>query len=144
VDKTITWASGYAHIWKPGYHRPRFGKRARRADIVLEDKLGRQLKSNELSHHKDGNRANDSPDNLEVKDISQHGREHRLADMPVTVQRRDGVYWNSGSRKFVVCVSVGGKRYNLGCFTNKESALQMRERARKEHPAGILKELESL
>jgi hypothetical protein len=34
--------------------------------VVMEKKLGRSLKKGESVHHKDGNRTNNDPDNLEL------------------------------------------------------------------------------
>lgn len=44
--------------------------------VVLMEKIGRPLADNELSHHKDGNRQNNAPDNLELKTRTGHAREH--------------------------------------------------------------------
>lgn len=43
---------------------------------VMEQVLGRKLKPNEVVHHKDGNKKNNSPDSLEVLEWSEHSREH--------------------------------------------------------------------
>ena len=46
--------------------------------IIMENKLGRSLKKGEIVHHKDGNKSNNQPDNLELKEsIQQHLYEHR-------------------------------------------------------------------
>jgi HNH endonuclease len=45
--------------------------------LVMEQHLGRKLLPDEDVHHKDGNRLNNSPDNLEVLDHSAHTRRHR-------------------------------------------------------------------
>ena len=70
--------SGYAYVWKPGDNGQR-GKRVKRANLVLEEKLGRSLEANEIAHHKNNNRADDSPDNLEIKDFVEHSRDHANA-----------------------------------------------------------------
>ncbi|MFN2597444.1 MAG: HNH endonuclease [Pyrinomonadaceae bacterium] len=44
--------------------------------IIMELLLGRRLKRGEHVHHKDGNRMNNSPDNLEVVDGAAHNRAH--------------------------------------------------------------------
>ena len=44
--------------------------------IVAEEKLGRPLKHGEIVHHKDGDKRNDSPENLEIMTQSEHIREH--------------------------------------------------------------------
>ena len=43
---------------------------------VAEEMLGRPLKPNEIVHHKDGNKRNNDPNNLEVMTQSEHIREH--------------------------------------------------------------------
>jgi Trp operon repressor len=45
--------------------------------VVAERKLGRALLTGEIVHHKDGNRHNNAPENLEVITQAQHIREHR-------------------------------------------------------------------
>ena len=44
---------------------------------VMEQKLGRKLKSGEVVHHKDENKRNNDPDNLELKaNYSEHMKQH--------------------------------------------------------------------
>lgn len=43
---------------------------------LLAQKLGRPLAENEQAHHIDGNPNNNDPSNLEVRDRSEHIREH--------------------------------------------------------------------
>jgi len=43
---------------------------------VMENKLGRKLKKGELAHHKDNNKRNNNPDNLEVTNKNDHGKHH--------------------------------------------------------------------
>lgn len=46
--------------------------------VVVENHLGRLLTPDEVVHHKDGDKFNNSIDNLEVLGNSQHVREHKL------------------------------------------------------------------
>lgn len=46
--------------------------------IVAERILGRPLKADEVVHHKDHSRRNNSPDNLEVMTRAEHSRMHTL------------------------------------------------------------------
>jgi hypothetical protein len=42
---------------------------------IMEQKLGRKLKSGEIVHHKDGNNENNNPDNLQlISSIKNHNR----------------------------------------------------------------------
>lgn len=44
--------------------------------VVLENHLGRLLDKSEVVHHKDGNKLNNSVDNLEVLTQSEHAKIH--------------------------------------------------------------------
>lgn len=43
---------------------------------VLEKKIGRKLLPHEIAHHKDHDKQNNNPDNLEVKNKITHGKVH--------------------------------------------------------------------
>lgn len=45
--------------------------------MVMMEKLGRDLNSNEVVHHIDGNKKNNSIENLELTTASEHARIHR-------------------------------------------------------------------
>ena len=45
--------------------------------LVMENKLGRYLQPSELVHHKDGNRANNRTENLQLVSAAEHGELHR-------------------------------------------------------------------
>jgi len=64
----IAMSDGYAMILDPsGATNPSGGrKRIMRSRIVMEEKLGRKLKRNEIVYHIDLNKSNDDPENLEL------------------------------------------------------------------------------
>jgi biotin operon repressor len=74
---SIQW--GYHYIDKQGYmvncsdRKNKYYVHRR----VMEEKLGRKLKSNEIVHHIDGNKLNNNPDNLELTNRSEHINKHR-------------------------------------------------------------------
>lgn len=67
---------GYVYVRHPGHPRAKKDGRVKRADLVMEQKLGRPLLPGEVVHHKDKDRANDSPENLELMTRSEHQRMH--------------------------------------------------------------------
>jgi len=66
----------YVFVLRPDHPRAYRGY-VKRADLVLEKKLGRCLTRNELAHHKDHNTLNDHPTNLEVMSHLEHMRLHQ-------------------------------------------------------------------
>lgn len=54
---------------------------------VAESMLGRPLKRGEIVHHKDGDKHNNSPENLEVMTQSEHIKAHR-AEMIAAAERK--------------------------------------------------------
>ena len=66
-------ADRYVELWTP--NGPELEHR-----VVMARVLGRPLLSDELVHHRDRNRQNNDPANLELTNHSDHAREH-VAEM---------------------------------------------------------------
>lgn len=47
--------------------------------VVVENSIGRLLKDDEIVHHKNENKHDNTLENLEIKQHSEHTREHQLA-----------------------------------------------------------------
>lgn len=66
-------------IYTNGYHVQQLdGERLYTHRRIMENHLGRRLKSSEHVHHKDGNKLNNDIDNLEVITQHEHLRNHAL------------------------------------------------------------------
>lgn len=59
---------------KPTTYRKSFGRHAHR--VIMEETVGRPLRSDEIVHHIDGNAQNNSPENLTIVTRAEHGRIH--------------------------------------------------------------------
>lgn len=69
-DHPRAWSTGYVYVHT----------------IIAEYKLGRLLKPGEIVHHKDGNRKNNVPWNIEISNRSKHARNHgKLKGLTVAV-----------------------------------------------------------
>jgi len=73
-------SQGYFWIHKPDHPRSNGGY-VKRCVLSLENKLGKHLNDGEFPHHIDGNRLNDSPENLEPVTRSSHFTIHLLNNL---------------------------------------------------------------
>lgn len=71
------WNGG--NHYQDGYLFKRVAKGSYRGEhrIIVEDVLGRELTNEEIIHHADGNKLNNSPDNLKVVTRAEHIEIHR-------------------------------------------------------------------
>lgn len=62
------------------YHRIRISKTKSQDEhrLIMEEKLGRKLSSDELVHHKNEDKADNEPDNLELTNRSEHAKYHAI------------------------------------------------------------------
>ena len=79
------------------------GKRKDVHRYIMETILGRELESNEVVHHKDGNKLNNNPDNLMLMTKSEHARLHMTLlsnfNLRTKEERSDDLHkaWESGA-----------------------------------------------
>lgn len=71
---------GHINADKNGYHKINVGIRKRKKlhRYIMEQHLGRTLSKDEIVHHIDGNKHNNSIENLVVMTNAEHSRLHRL------------------------------------------------------------------
>lgn len=78
--------SGYVMEYSPDHPRASSAGRIFQHRLVMECVLGRLLEPEEQVHHKDHNRTNNDPSNLEIVDASSHSTYHGL-QRPTVVDR---------------------------------------------------------
>jgi hypothetical protein len=79
-------ANGYVLLYLPATHRfasmcvgglkGRYRRYIAEHRLVVAESIGRPLSRQEIVHHKDGNRANNALDNLELTALGQHSKDH--------------------------------------------------------------------
>lgn len=74
--------NGYVFVYAPD-HPSAHGGVVQEHRLVMEKVIGRYLESYEVVHHRDGNRLNNDPSNLELKTRGRHISEHFKASHEV-------------------------------------------------------------
>lgn len=81
-ETAIFMKNGYIAYFMPGHISADAAGLVYAHRLVAEEKLGRHLKEGEVVHHIDGNKHNNSPDNIIVFDSkSSHTRYHRTGEI---------------------------------------------------------------
>ena len=122
-------ANGYIEIHFPGHQRARKNGYVFEHIVVLEEKLGRQLKPNEQCHHIDGNKQNNDPDNLIPLDIREHqlvtAYERRMKNMVPCTMCNQLVYKKPSEQRkrknhfcSRTCLGKWSKENGKGVFVN--------------------------
>lgn len=82
-------ARGY-RINTAGYKEFTRGEHKGRSEhvVIMESIIGRKINCNEHVHHKDRNKLNNNPSNLQLLTISEHAALHRKEDIEAGITRR--------------------------------------------------------
>ncbi len=75
--KPYNTKEGYRQIYKPNSPEARDNGYAPEHRVIASKKIGRPLRDNEVVHHRDGNKLNNKPSNLQVMTRSEHWKTHR-------------------------------------------------------------------
>jgi len=86
------------HKWEYTTIRINKNKTGMRHRLLMEQYLGKKLKSNEVVHHKNGNKRDDRLKNLEVQPLSQHTSEFMKKFWK---KCKNGKYWCNGCKKYL-------------------------------------------
>ena len=68
--------SGYEYIYMPEHPNAMKSGYVGKHRLVLENKLGRFLKNNEVAHHVNENKLDNRPENIELMSFSEHSSLH--------------------------------------------------------------------
>lgn len=102
---------GGKYVDKAGYVRVRLsnGSYAFEHRLVAAIKLGRPLTTNEHTHHVNGNKQDNRPENIEIHTNSSHGRlhaqQHKERGEPIPINRPAAILKRAQNRKAnrVIC-----------------------------------------
>lgn len=75
--KPYNTKEGYRQIYKPNSPEARDSGYAPEHRVIASKKIGRPLRDNEVVHHRDGNKLNNKPSNLQVMTRFEHWKTHR-------------------------------------------------------------------
>ena len=70
--------NGYLYIYKPTHPNSIKSGYVAEHRLVAEEKIGRFLKNNEVVHHINEKKHDNSPDNLQVMTASEHNKLHAI------------------------------------------------------------------
>lgn len=79
---------GYVMVYMPEHHSTKDGRYVYVHRLVMEEVLGRPLTENENIHHKNGDKSDNRPQNLEIMSNSEHMSKHYKGLSEEEKQRR--------------------------------------------------------
>lgn len=92
--------NGYKMLYMPEHHRADSTGCVYEHVVVAEQKIGRQLAENEVVHHIDENKSNNSPENLMVfANIAEHTAYHNTHE----AYQENGVWFSQRKRQIIEC-----------------------------------------
>jgi hypothetical protein len=106
TKKQIVWRGGYVFVYKPEHPSsrkvpPDYGYILEHR-MVVEDSLGRRLERNEVVHHIDGNKENNTIDNLVLcnSNAEHNGIHTKMEEFVEKLIREGKVYYDRDRKDF--------------------------------------------
>lgn len=90
----------------------------RRSRVVLASKLGRPLLTTEIAHHRNENKADDSPENLELETPTSHNSHHKTGTTHTTETKAQT------SQSLTNCYAAGARRRTRIASRNNKGQIQ--------------------
>jgi hypothetical protein len=91
----IIHTNGYVRVFMPNHYSAMKNGYVYEHRLIAESTLGRTLFPGEQIHHRDGDKTNNAPDNLEVIDIRAHASKHS--------RRRDDLRIDGAPNPVLLC-----------------------------------------
>lgn len=107
--------------------------------VVAEEMLQRKLNKDEVVHHLDSNRSNNSPDNLLVMSYSSHLKLHRWLDKNIVIPSE--AYAERIKLGCIRCEMCGKPINPDKIYCSNSCSTSNRHRVSKKPPRDILEEL---
>lgn len=98
--------------------------------IVLSRKIGRELKRDELTDHRNRNKLDNRRSNVRAATAVQNGQNRGMSSANSSGHR--GVCWHKVARKWVVLVRVNGKSNYGGLFIDINEAANKARQMRRD------------
>lgn len=110
-SRRIITGYGYAKRYLPTHPHADAGGYVPEHRLVMEGEIGRYLLPTELVHHKNKDKLDNRPENLEIVTKSQHGKIHAI-DKPMFQPRLTG--WSMKHDACVSCGTIERKHFGFG------------------------------
>ena len=136
--------NGYIGVYKPEHHRAMNNGMVYEHILVAEEMLQRELREDEVVHHKDGCKTNNAPENLIVfRSKGDHTRFHMTGKLELLL---DGSYisplpryGNSRKDKCPMCGAIKEKQADLCLVCYKDSKFRNSKKPIKDDLIELLK-----
>lgn len=94
----IKISQGYVYLYRPNHPHQRRGY-IKKANLIVEKKLGRFLKKGEVIHHIDGNKLNDKPSNLKLYHTNSEHQKREAATHRSCRNKQQTIYFSRLSKR---------------------------------------------